>query len=371
LRKKLRRPARTTGAFTLVELLVVISIITVLVALALPALSASREAARSSTCRSNLRQIGIAMTAFAERKKIFCTGAFDWKHDGAVTEVGWVADLMKQGTPVGEMLCPSNPAELSDTFADLLAASAAELNSCGVNLQGSASYTLPDGSTAVNPCRQILSGPLAPDSDERRELVRTAVLEAGYNTNYAATWFLVRSGVKLDSSGNVAPPAGCSVASVRERSCTIGPLRPASVDSSGFPSGHVPLLGCASPSGRRLSAALGEHGAGAPLAASYSNGPVSKSTMQAPSFAAGTAYQGANGWWAGWRATLQDYRAFAPVHRGGCNILFADGSVRTYIDENGDGYFNNGFPASAASGFQGEDVELPATEVFSRWSLKQ
>ncbi|WP_166822166.1 DUF1559 domain-containing protein [Thalassoroseus pseudoceratinae] len=68
------RPTKNSRGFTLIELLVVIAIIAILIALLLPAVQQAREAARRTTCKNNLAQIGLALLNYEHAYEVLPPG---------------------------------------------------------------------------------------------------------------------------------------------------------------------------------------------------------------------------------------------------------------------------------------------------------
>ena len=354
-------------------MLVVISIIAVLMGLLFPAVQAARESSRQAACKSNLRQIGMGLSVNADKFGAYCSGAFDWNNDGAVTEVGWVADLVNAGIPVGSMLCPSSPCLISATYNDLITTDPTTLSTC-VDHLGSQPSSLPDGTQVVNPCRQIATGTYSTSGGAtltRQQVVQNLIYNKHYNTNYTATWWLVRSGALLDANGNLTTTSTGCTASLTSRSSTIGPLRRSQADTASVSSSFLPLMACGATSGMLSQTVAPTVAAGTPMAVSFTAGPVQNPSMLAlPPFPTGTPQTGAGGWWSSWNVTIQDFRGFGTVHRGTCNILMADGSVANFSDNNGDHLLNDGFIANGSNGFADSTVELPPDQIYSRWSLQ-
>jgi len=101
-------PATSRSGFTLVELLVVVTIIGILISLLLPAVQAAREAARRTQCSNHLKQISLAFLEHDAAHGFLPTGGWgpNWVGDplrgfGRSQPGGWLYNILpylEQGT---------------------------------------------------------------------------------------------------------------------------------------------------------------------------------------------------------------------------------------------------------------------------------
>lgn len=99
------------AAFTIVEMMVVISIITILVAMIFPSYRNARHSARTAICASNQRQLSIAVTTYGDMNRFYPVGI---DHHTNNNERIWLWPSLLRKVMNGQMdvfHCPQAPAE--------------------------------------------------------------------------------------------------------------------------------------------------------------------------------------------------------------------------------------------------------------------
>lgn len=113
-------PSIRRNGFTLIELLVVVAIAAILIALLLPAVHQTREAARRLQCKNHLKQIGLALHNYHDVHNVFPPGDNLSSRD-PVDESAWAWSVMilpqLDQAPLYNQLAPNSP----DSFDTALA----------------------------------------------------------------------------------------------------------------------------------------------------------------------------------------------------------------------------------------------------------
>jgi len=104
------------AGFTLIELLVVIAIIAILAAMLMPALAAAKQRAWTIACNSNLHQISLGMTMYADESQGLYPesgGTISWgSTDSQTHAASWMQQIYTYTSSTNIYHCPSNKLQL-------------------------------------------------------------------------------------------------------------------------------------------------------------------------------------------------------------------------------------------------------------------
>ncbi|HEY3932660.1 MAG TPA: prepilin-type N-terminal cleavage/methylation domain-containing protein [Verrucomicrobiae bacterium] len=165
-------------AFTLIELLVVIAIIAILAAMLLPALASAKQKAWTTSCTSNLHQIGLGMRMFADDNNEYYpeSGAdIPWNTiDSTTGKASWSEQIFPYTGNTNVFNCPGNvqlAAKLQGPFNYFNGCRAAYLTAGGFAAVRSTLILFPsafvlDGDTAGTKGGPVLFDPQDADKDD-------------------------------------------------------------------------------------------------------------------------------------------------------------------------------------------------------------
>lgn len=366
---------------TRIELIFSAYALTMIAALAAPAILITRERQHQATCQNSLRQIGVSLFTFADRdtSNRLCSGLPDWLYDGCPDTYGWPADLRQTVGDRGvSLMCPSNPAGVPDTFEDLVG----KAGSVAISQRSPVS----DDFVNVGRCRDFAVSFEEPHNNpdsggefgglQSRKTAVKDFFSSSFATNYAASWYLARTRFRtIDEFAS--PKAASEELNARHLAATVGPIQIRTLDRSHLPSSLVPLLGDAAPSTRATPELLsiGLVTSKTPPAVSLSGVPsyyttVGDNLLQLQPKEIAQPGQEAqprrenrqplqfiddlpptpekprgSGGLDGklWLSDLRGWKTVHAINGGTLSVLMADGSIKSLIDINGDGFINPGF----------------------------
>ena len=310
----MQKQSRKVG-FTLVELLVVIAIIGILVALLLPAIQAAREAARSSQCKNNLRQLGLALHNFESGRGVFPPGYVSQPENPAMGPVdpdfndagpgwGWLTFLL----PYVEEVSLYKSLDLNRTAWD-------PANAVGVRTAVDI-YRCPSDSFGQNPNQT----PTVNVTDTDQEPMGVVFGRSNYVSSVGSSTLWCSWPVTIQPNGAMYRNSTTRVADVTDglSKTVFAGERSSNIADSVWP-GIVPLSG---------------HFAYLPFASIGSGG--FNTNYDGPG-----AYVGAHGGPCPYEDPVVIHPPNSPyghsdqmesTHPGGANILLGDGSVHFYAD---------------------------------------